>query len=104
MYDAVRACPGWAGIAPGRGTFKTHYGITAAFGLHLVKPGTVPLVCFAPVGATWRVDRRGPRRTQFVQVSMDVRGAARSRIQEFCSKAITHATIHKLIIINPNAA
>ena len=43
MYDAVRACLGWAGIAPERGEFKTHHGITAAFGLHLVKPGLFPV-------------------------------------------------------------
>jgi uncharacterized protein (UPF0332 family) len=43
MYDAVRACLGWAGIAPERGEFKTHHGITTAFGLHLVKPGLFPV-------------------------------------------------------------
>ena len=42
MYDAVRACLDWAGIAPDRGEFKTHQGISAAFALHLVKPGLFP--------------------------------------------------------------
>lgn len=42
MYDAVRACLTWAGVKPERGEFKTHHGITAAFGLHLVKPGLFP--------------------------------------------------------------
>ena len=42
MYDAVRACLTWAGIKPERGAFRTHHGITAAFGLHLVKPGLFP--------------------------------------------------------------
>lgn len=42
MYDAVRACLTWAGIKPERGEFKTHHGITVAFGLHLVKPGLFP--------------------------------------------------------------
>jgi hypothetical protein len=62
MYDAVRACLGWAGIAPERGEFKTHHGITAAFGLHLVKPGLFPV---AASKAFQRVQfivsiRRGP--------------------------------------------
>ena len=42
MYDAARACLAWAGIAPERGAFKTHHGLIAAFGLHLVKPGFFP--------------------------------------------------------------
>ena len=42
MYDAVRACLAWTGIEPLDGTFKTHRGLIAAFGLHLVKPGLFP--------------------------------------------------------------
>ena len=43
MYDAVRACLVWADISPERGSFKSHHGITAAFGLHLVKTGLFPV-------------------------------------------------------------
>lgn len=43
MYDAARATLAWAGIAPERGEFKTHNGLIAAFGMHLVKPGLFPL-------------------------------------------------------------
>jgi uncharacterized protein (UPF0332 family) len=43
IYDAARACIGWAGIAPERGEFKTHHGLITAFGLHLVKPGLFPI-------------------------------------------------------------
>jgi uncharacterized protein (UPF0332 family) len=43
MYDAARACLAWAGISPVRGEFKTHHGLTAAFSLHLVKPGLFPV-------------------------------------------------------------
>ena len=42
MYDTARACLTWAGIAPERGAFKTHHGLIAAFGSHLVKPGIFP--------------------------------------------------------------
>jgi uncharacterized protein (UPF0332 family) len=42
MYDAARGCLAWAGVAPERGGFKTHRGLLAAFGLHLVKPGLFP--------------------------------------------------------------
>ncbi len=42
MYDAARAALAWAGIAPGRGEFKTHHGLTAAFSMHLVKSGLFP--------------------------------------------------------------
>ena len=42
MYDAVRACLAWTGIEPLHGAFKTHRGLIAAFGLHLVKPGLFP--------------------------------------------------------------
>jgi uncharacterized protein (UPF0332 family) len=42
MYDAARACLAWACIAPERGEFKTHHGLIAAFGLHLVKHGLFP--------------------------------------------------------------
>ena len=42
MYDAARACLAWAGVAPERNEFKTHRGLIAAFGLHLVKPGLFP--------------------------------------------------------------
>jgi uncharacterized protein (UPF0332 family) len=42
MYDAARACLAWASVAPERGAFKTHQGLIAAFGLHLVKPGLFP--------------------------------------------------------------
>jgi uncharacterized protein (UPF0332 family) len=42
MYDAARACLAWARVEPMRGEFKTHRGLVAAFGLHLVKPGLFP--------------------------------------------------------------
>jgi uncharacterized protein (UPF0332 family) len=42
MYDATRATLAWAGVSPQRGEFKTHHGVIAAFGLHLVKPGLFP--------------------------------------------------------------
>ena len=42
MYDAARACLAWVGVVPERGEFKTHQGLIAAFGLHLVKPGIFP--------------------------------------------------------------
>ena len=42
MYDAARACLAWVGVVPERGEFKTHQGLIAAFGLHLVKPGLFP--------------------------------------------------------------
>ncbi len=42
MYDAARAALIWAGISRERGEFKTHSGVLAAFGLHLVKPGLFP--------------------------------------------------------------
>jgi uncharacterized protein (UPF0332 family) len=43
MYDAARACLAWASIEPARGEFKSHQGLIAAFGLHLVKPGLFPV-------------------------------------------------------------
>ena len=43
MYDAARACLAWACVTPERGEFKTHHGLIAAFGLHLVKPGFFPV-------------------------------------------------------------
>ena len=42
MFDAARAALAWAGIAPERGAFRTHHGLTAAFAQHMVKPGLFP--------------------------------------------------------------
>ena len=61
-------------------------GLIAVFGLHFVKPGVDPRVCFAPVTATSRPDRRAPRESRCEQVSTDVQGAARSRIQDLCKR------------------
>ena len=43
MYDAARACLSWAEVAPARGEFKTHHGLTSAFFQHLVKTGLFPI-------------------------------------------------------------
>lgn len=43
MFDAARAALGWSGSATNPAVVKTHRGMIAAFGTHVIKPGVMPV-------------------------------------------------------------